>query len=168
MSDTPDLQSMPELIRFEGREEAIPLVLSLAQKAKRQICILGPDIDSVLFDTPEFIECLRQFSVSTSRAQIKIIASKTKLNVQRGHRIIPLAQHLTSSIHVREPDPQHKNIQHILFLVDDFAYFKCPRATRYEGTASTYNRFEVQRLQSEFDEVWQHSAANMSIRRFHI
>jgi len=114
MTNTPDLQNDTALIRFEGREEAIPLVLSLAQSAKRQICIMGPNIDGPLFDTIEFVECIRRLALSSPRTEIKVIAQETKSNVQRGHRIIPLGQHLTSSIHIRKPDSQHSSIQNIL------------------------------------------------------
>jgi len=168
MTDSLDLQDDTALIRFEGRDEAIPLVLTLAQRAKRQICIIGPNIDTTLFDTAEFVECLKTLALSSPRAEIKIIVQTTKINVQRGHRVIPLAQHLTSSIHIRKPDSQHSDIQNILVLVDDFAYLKCPRASYYEGTACFYDRLEVQRLQSQFDNIWDHSTADLSIRRLHL
>tara|TARA_R110002050_G_scaffold1244_2_gene8512 strand:- start:39727 stop:40233 length:507 start_codon:yes stop_codon:yes gene_type:complete len=168
MTDSPDLQSNTALLRFEGRDEAIPLALSLAQTAKRQICIMGPNIDAILFDSPEFVACLKKLALSSPRAEIKIISQATKVNVQRGHRIIPLAQHLTSSVHIRKPDSLHSNIQNILLLVDDEAYLKCPRATHYEGTACFYDRLEMQGLQSQFDAIWSHSTADMSIRRLHL
>lgn len=168
MTDSLDLQDDTAIIRFEGRDEAIPLVLSLAQGAKRQICIMSPNIDATLFDTPEFVACLKKLALSSPRAEIKIIAQKTKINVQRGHRLIPLVQHLTSSIHVRTPDSQHMDIQNILILIDDVAYLKCPRASYYDGTACFYDRLEVQRLQSQFDGIWVHGTADMSIRRLHL
>tara|TARA_R110002049_G_scaffold222440_3_gene394092 strand:+ start:962 stop:1471 length:510 start_codon:yes stop_codon:yes gene_type:complete len=163
-----DLQDDTALIRFEGRDEAIPLVLSLAQRAKRQICIIGPNIDATLFDTPEFVECLKKLALSSPKAEVKILSQKTKINVQRGHRIIPLAQHLTSSIHIRKPDNNHSDIQNILVLIDDFAYLKCPRASYYDGTACFYDRLEVQTLQSQFDNIWAHGTAEMSIRRLNL
>ena len=168
MTDSLDLHDDTALIRFEGREQAIPLVLSLAQAAKRQICIMGPTLDAPLFDTLEFVACVKSLAISSPRAQIKIIASKTKVNVKRGHRIIPLAQHLTSSVHLRKPNSQHVNIENILILIDDFAYLKCPRASHYDGTACFYDRFEVQRLQAQFDNIWLHGTADMSIRRLHL
>ncbi len=168
MTDSLDLHDDTALIRFEGREQAIPLVLSLAQAAKRQICIMGPTLDAPLFDTLEFVACVKSLAISSPRAQIKIIASKTKVNVQRGHRIIPLAQHLTSSVHLRKPDSQHLNIENILILIDDFAYLKCPRASYYHGTACFHDRLEVQRLQAQFDNIWLHGTADMSIRRLHL
>jgi len=168
MIDSLDLQDDTALIRFEGRNEAIPLVLSLVQRAKRQICIIGPNIDATLFDTPEFVECIKTLALSSPRAEIKIIAQTTKINMQRRHKMIPLTQHLTSSIHLRKPDSQRSKIQSILLLVDDFAYLKCPKAAYYEGTACFYDRLELQRLQSEFHDIWDHSTADLSIRRLHL
>jgi hypothetical protein len=168
MVDDLDLQGNTKLIRFDGRDEAIPIALSLAQRAKRQICILGPNIDATLFDTPEFVACLKNLALSGPRVEIKIIAQASKINVQRGHRIIPLAQHLTSYIHLHKSDSQRSSIQNILLLVDDYAYLKCPKATHYEGTACFYDRLEVQRLQAEFNDIWDHSSVDLSIRRLHI
>jgi hypothetical protein len=168
MKHTPDLLNDTALIHFEDRQKAIPLALSVAQSAKRQICIMGRDIDRPLFDTVEFVECIRQLALSSPRAQIKILAQKTKGNVKSGHRIIPLSQQLSSLIHVRTPDIQHSNIQNILILADDFAYLKCPKANYYQGTACFYDRLEVRHLQSKFDDIWSHATVDMSIRRLHL
>jgi len=168
MTTHPYPQSQSERLRFEGRDEARALVLEIAQQAKRQICIYGRDIDSILFDNPEFIDCVQSLALRSTRTEIKILVHDTSVNVQRDHRLIPLAQHLTSSIHIHNTAKQHRDSQQTLLLVDDFAYLNCPRATVYDGFACLYDRLEVRQLQKTFDEQWSQSSPDVGMRRLNL
>jgi len=168
MTSPPYPQSKSERIRFEGRDEARALVLEIAQQAQRQICIYGRDIDSILFDNPEFIDCVRNLALKSTRTEIKILVHDSSVNVQRDHRLLPLAQHLTSSIHIHNTAMQHRDSQQTLLLVDDFAYLNCPRATVYDGFACLYDRLEVRQLQKTFDELWSQSSPDVGMRRLNL
>jgi len=168
MTTHPYPQSKSERIRFEGRDEARALVLDIAQQAKRQICIFGRDIDAILFDNPEFINYLQELALRSARTEIRILVHNTLVNVQRDHRLIPLAQHLTSTIHIHTTAKQHRDAQQTLLLVDDFAYLNCPRATVYDGFACLYDRLEVRQLQKNFDDMWSQSSSDVGIRRLNL
>lgn len=165
MENFPHNNHKSERIRFDGREEAVSLVIKLAEQAKHRICILGRNIDHVLFDNPEFIECVSRLARRSPRSEIRILAQSTKTNMQQGHRLIELAQHLASDIHIRNPEKQDQSIQHTWFLVDDFAYLICPRSTQYNGFANHYDRLEVREFSIQFNDLWQHSKADRSVRR---
>ena len=165
---TPDLPSKIERIRFEGREQARDIALELTLLAKKQICIFGQDVDSTLFDTQEFVECLSTLARKSHRVQIKIIAHNTQVNIQNGHRLIELKRRLSSSIHIRKTDHEHHDLQQTLLLIDDFAYLLCPRATRYEGTASHYDRLEVREQQSLFNKLWDLATPDLNVRELRI
>ncbi len=168
MENFPNNNHKSERIRFDGREDAIALVIELAQQAKHRICILGRNIDHVLFDNAEFIECASRLARRSPRSEIQIIAQNTKANMQQGHRLIELAQQLSTAIHIRNPEKQEQTIQHTLFIVDDFAYLTCPRSTQYNGFANRYDRLEVRELYLQFNDLWQHSKADRSVRRLTI
>jgi len=168
MTTHPYPQSKSERICFEGRDEARALVLDIAQQAKRQICIFGRDIDAILFDNPEFINYLQELALRSARTEIRILVHNTLVNVQRDHRLIPLAQHLTSTIHIHTTAKQHRDAQQTLLLVDDFAYLNCPRATVYDGFACLYDRLEVRQLQKTFDDMWSQSSSDVGIRRLNL
>jgi hypothetical protein len=161
-------QSKSERLRFEGRDEAQAIALLMAQQAKRQICIFGRDIDHALFDNKAFIDCISELARSNARTEIRVLVHDTKLNQQNGHRLIPLAQHLSSSIHIHNTSKQHRELQSTLLLVDDFAYLSCPRATQYQGSANLYDRLEVRQLQQQFDDRWQLSSPDITVRRLHL
>jgi len=168
MTTHPYPQSKSERISFEGRGEAQDIVLTIAEQAKRQICILGRDIDSILFDNPEFIDIVRNLALRSTNTIIKVLVHDTLANVQSGHRLIPLAQHLSSSIHIHTTAKQHRDSQQTLLLVDDFAYLNCPRATIYDGNACLYDRLEVRQLQNKFDHMWEQSIPDVGIRRLNL
>jgi hypothetical protein len=165
MNDSSYPQSKSELLRFEGRDEAQAIALLMAQQAKRQICILGRDIDHALFDKQEFVDCISDLARRSPTTQVRILVHDTRLNQQNGHRLIPLAQHLTSSIHIHNTAKQHRDLQTTQLLVDDFAYLSCPRAAQYDGYANLYDRLEVRQLQQKFDELWQQSSPDITVRR---
>jgi hypothetical protein len=168
MENFPNNNHKSERIRFDGREQAIPLVIELANQAKHRLCILGRNIDPVLFDNSEFIDSASRLARRSPRSEIRIIAQSTKANMQQGHRLIDLAQHLSSDIHIRNPEKQEQTVQQTLLLVDDFAYLICPRATQYSGFANYYDRLEVRELTMQFNDLWQHSKADRSVRRLTI
>jgi len=161
-------QSKSEHLRFEGRDEAKALVLEMAQQAKHQICILGREIDHALFNQQAFIDCVSALARRSPRTEVRILVHDTINNVQNDHHLIPLAQHLSSSIHIHNTAAQHHDLQKTLLLVDDFAYLSCPRATQYEGSACLYDRMTVRELQHEFNELWQQSSPDVTIRRLQI
>ncbi len=163
-----DQQSNSERIRFEGRQDATKLVLELALQAKKQICILGQDIDPVLFDTQGFVECISALARKSRSTQIRIIAHNTRINLQNGHRVIELARRLSSSIYIRNTDKQHRDLQQTLLIIDDFAYLICPRATRYDGSANEYDRFTVREYQAQFDKLWDLATPDINIRELPI
>ena len=168
MNDSSYPQSKSERLRFEGRDEAKAIALLMAQQAKQQICILGRDIDHALFGDKEFIDCLSELARRSPATKIRILVHDTRLNQQNGHRIIALAQHLTSSIHIHNTAKQHRDMQITQFLVDDFSYLSCPRATQYDGYANLYDRLEVRQLQQKFDELWQQSTPDITVRRLEL
>jgi len=161
-------QSKSEHIRFEGRDEAKALVLEMAQQAKHQICILGREIDPVLFNQQAFIDSVSALARRSPRTEIRILVHNTISNVQNDHQLIPLAQHLSSSIHIHNTATQHHDLQKTVLLIDDFAYLSCPRSTQYQGSACLYDRLVVRQFQHEFDELWQQSSPDVTIRRLHI
>lgn len=167
MTDNPYPQSKSAAIRFEGRVQAAQLVATMAQQARRRICVFGPDIDAALFDNSAFIESVSQLArhSSTSRTTVQILVHSSFKNVQTDHRIIALAQRLTSAIHIHNTAKQHRHLTNTSLIIDDFAYLNCPLSTVYTGSSCLYDRLEVRQLHKKFDELWQQSSPDITIRR---
>lgn len=156
------------LISFDSRELAASLTLELIKQARQQICFFGPNIDSVLFDHVEVVERLSQFARSSHRTQIRFAVFDTRSNISHHHRLLPLAQRLTSSIHIHIVNKVHQHSPAMYLLVDDDAYLYCPNAARYTGKADSHDVVRVHELQNDFDEIWSHSQEDVHMRRLHI
>jgi len=165
MNESSNPHSKSERLRFEGRDEAQAIAPVMAQQAKQQISILGRDINQALFANQEFIDCISDLAGRSPTTQIRIFVHDTRLNQQNGHRLIPLAQHLTSSIHIHNTTKQHRDLATTQLLVDDFAYLTYPRATQYIGYTNLHDRLEVRQLQQKFDQLWQQSSPDITVRR---
>ncbi len=161
-------ENASELIQFDGRESAQSLALQLAQQARREICFFGQSIDPVLFDNSAMIDCLSEFARRNDKTVIKFVVDNTQNNVANGHRLLPLAQRLTSSIHIHSTAPQHKNENQMFMLVDDSAYLYCPNRQRYSGKACLHDVLTVRNLKQDFTEIWNHSNVDINARQIHI
>jgi len=153
---------------FDSRDQARELALSLVQRATRQVCFFGSSLDNVLFDNMAFIAALSEFCRQSSRTTAKFVVHDTKLNTSHGHRILPLAQQLTSSLFIRTSSQQHHNLNQYFMIVDDNAYLYGQNNTRYEGRSHFDDKAETRQFQRLFDAIWDHSHPDVHARRLYI
>lgn len=89
----------------------------------------------------------------------------SQLAISQGHRVIALAQKLTSSIEIRAVSEQYKAIKQTFLLIDDDAYLYGQIAGRYLGRASFDDVSENRQLQQLFNTVWDHGSPDLMTRR---
>jgi len=168
MTDMLSTKDITDTVQFSSREQATTLALQLVQKARREICFFGNNIDAVLFDNQEIIESLSEFARSNHRTSIKFAIHSSTTNIQNSHRLIPLAQRLTSSIHIHRTAPQHHELKQMFLLIDDTSYLYCQKSDIYKGRASFADRYEVRTLKKSFSEIWDHSVIDSNARRLNL
>lgn len=157
-----------QVIHFDGREQATDLALQLVQQARREICFFGANIDAVLFDNTDILDCLSEFARRSDRTSIKFVIHSTQKNIQNSHGILPLAQRLTSSIQIHTTDRQHHDLNQMFLLIDDDAYLYCQHNDVYAGRACLNDRQEVRALKQTFAGIWDHSVNDINTRRLNI
>jgi hypothetical protein len=152
-------------IHFDGREHAGELALSLIQQARRSICFLGATLDNVLFDHADVVTSISAFSRRSPRAQARFLVHDSQQAISQGHRLIALAQKMTSSIEIRTVSEQYKAIKQTFLLIDDAAYLYSQTAGPYIGRASFDDMSENRQLQQLFNTVWDHGNPDLMTRR---
>ena len=157
-----------QVIHFDGREQATDLALQLVQQARREICFFGANIDAVLFDNADILDYLSEFSRRSDRTSIKFVVHSTQKNIQNSHGILPLAQRLTSSIHIHTTGRQHHDLNQMFLLIDDDAYLYCQHNDVYTGRACLNDRQEVHALKQSFSGIWDHSSNDINTRCLNI
>ncbi|NQZ54071.1 MAG: hypothetical protein HRT93_07445 [Piscirickettsiaceae bacterium] len=168
MNDDHSTEQSNQLIQFDGREQAKSLALQLTQQAQREICFFGNNLDPILFDNIEFVDCISEFARRSDKTTVKFLVHSTQANIQNGHRLLPLIQRLTSSINLHITAKQHQGLTQMFMLVDNIAYFYYPNSLRYQGRACFYDPSDVRDLKKTFSSMWDQSSRDIMTRRLNI
>jgi hypothetical protein len=168
MTDSLSTEQAEHIIHFDSREQASLLALELVQQAKREIAYFGPNIDAVLFDHPDTIDCISAFARSSDKSQLRFLVHSTRENVAKGHRLIPLAQRLSSKFSIHNTAKQHQDLIQQFLLIDDQCYLYCQNSLYHSGRGSLQDPLEVMLLRQQFEEMWKLSTADSNTRRLQI
>jgi len=142
---------------------------ALAKQARRELRVLTPDLEPVLYDHQPFLEQVTRLALERrGRLPVRILLIDEGPAVRRGHRLIELARKLSSSVEIRAvPAELAEQADHYL-LADDAGY--CLR--RYAAPRSALVDFNdprtVRRIQREFEQIWEQGAAHPGLRRLHV
>ncbi|NCC28704.1 MAG: hypothetical protein EOM22_11310 [Gammaproteobacteria bacterium] len=151
--------------RLATRAEIRDAGVAIAQATRRELLWLGSALDPDLCNTSAFVDAVKRLALAHPVLPVRILLSDPRAARQTGHRIIALAQRLTSRIAIRrlcEDTPERTDA----FLVGDArTYLKWPRADGAEGIVDMYGRREARRLRLDFEQLWERSDADLEMRR---
>jgi len=119
-------------IALESSEQIRELALAMVRSARRSIAISGRQLGPRLYDNSEFAEAVKRLALSSRHARVRLLALEARELVSRGHRLIDLAQQLSSFISIRVPSQQHAGFNEAMLVVDERLY---PRVEALLGIA---------------------------------
>lgn len=155
-------------IALHSIEQNREIALSMAQQAKRVIQIATRDMDGLLYDNEPFVSALTALAKRHAKAHIDILVWDTMSAVKQGHRLIHLAQRLSSYVQIRRPSDEHRNYTEALFIVDEVGYMRRNLADRYEGMASFNGPLQARELAKSFTTMWERATPDPQTRRLGI
>ena len=158
----PDLR----LVAVTSRDEALAEVLQLLAAARKDVCIYTRDLDAALFDNDGVLDSLKRLAVSGRGATIRVIVQEPRVPAQRGHRLVALAQRLSSAFALRTPT-QEEDLQYpsAFVLNDARGYYFRVLGSRYEGEAVNYAPGRHAQLLDFFNQVWERSEPSDELRQ---
>jgi len=162
------LPPRPEVrsVAVESREQALAETLRLIGDAKRELCIYTRVLDPDLFENEAVLEALKRVAISGRGASIRILVQDPRAVAARGHRLLPLAQRLTSVFVLRtlvdDNDLQYPSA----FVINDTrgCYFRV-LGNRFEGEAVNYAPGRHAQLLEYFNQVWERSETSEDLRQ---
>lgn len=157
-----------EILHLESMQDNRDIALSMVQQAKRSLHIFTQDMDAPIFDTPSFIEALKNLAIRDSRSYVQIIVKDSKYAVLHGHRFIELARRLSSHIHIRKAGIEYKEYSAAYLIADETGYLRRNNAYRYKGIASFNGRNDCRHLLNFFNSAWETAAPDPELRRLHL
>ena len=155
-----------EAIPIGSSDEHRAVVLALAEQAKRSLHIFSWNLDRRVFDNQALIDAMTRLALASPRTRIEILLQDPQPAVRSGHRLVNLAQRLSSSIEIRRPAEEFKELNHCFVVADETGILVQEQASRYEAVANFSARKEAGDLMKTFRTIWQRSAPETEFTRF--
>jgi len=157
------------VVNVESREDAVRETLALIEDARHELCIYTRDLDPLLLENEPALEAMKRVAISGRGARIRIIIQDPQTVVVHGHRLIALAQRMTSVFGLRSP-VQDNDLQYpSAFLLNDASgYYFRVLGTRFEGEAVNYSPGRHAQLLEYFNQVWERSETSEDLRELHL
>jgi predicted GNAT family N-acyltransferase len=154
------------LVPVTSRDEALAEVLQLLGAARKDVCIYTRDLDASLFDNDGVLEALKRLAVSGRGATVRFVVQEPRVPAQRGHRLVALAQRLSSVFAFRTPT-QEEDLQYpsAFVLNDARGYYFRVLGSLYDGEAVNYAPGRHAQLQDFFNQVWERSERSDELRQ---
>lgn len=146
-------------------EQNRALSLAMAQQARRTIQIATRDMDFLLYDNEPFVEALTALAKGHGKARIEILVWDSRAAVKQGHRLIHLAQRLSSFVQIRNPAEEHAGYNEAFLVADGVGYLNRKFADRYEGAASFNAPMQARNLAQLFASMWERATPDPQLRR---
>ena len=159
-----------EEIHINTVEENKKVAISLAKQARYSIDIFTQDMDAEIYDNEEFNQSVFNLAKRHPNTKIRILTQDTDIAVGKGHGLIKLAQHLTSSIFINTPSLEYKNEKSAFLLIDKIGLLHRTTASHKSYKAS-FNFMSPQRagkLTEMFNDMWDHSTPDIQTRRLYM
>ena len=160
--------SQSGMLAIESGQELLAVTAEILKETDHTLDIVSRHLDPLVYDQTDIIELIKQVALGSRQARIRIVINDIRPVLSRGHRLIDLAQRLSSFISIRIPGHSHKNFNEAMLIADNTAYIHRPFADRYEGEAELSNRGRSRGLTSRFEELWEKAETHPSLRRLRI
>jgi predicted GNAT family N-acyltransferase len=168
--DRPGPPPRPEVqtLAVESREQAFDATLALIGSARRDLYIYTRDLDPQLLDTEPVLDALKRLAIR-GRASIRILVQEPIQVARRGHRLVALAQRLTSMFSLRTP-VQETDLQYpsAFLLNDSYGFYFRTLGNRFEGEAVNYAPGRHAQLLELFQQVWERSETSEEFRQLRL
>lgn len=155
-------------IELESAQQNHDIALSMFNQARREILIATQDLDAAVLDQDDIIDALSRFARDNRYSEVRILLQNPDKVIHHGHRLLTLAQRLSSSIQIHKPAEEHQGMLEAYMVVDGIGFIRRPLADRYEGLASFKAPIEGRDLRAHFIKLWERSEPETRLRRLQL
>ena len=152
-------------ITLEGLRGNREAVQALIEQARHSVYIYTRDLEPPLYDDPAIERALSRLARGGRKSHVHIIVQDSTRSVKQGHRLITLAQRLTSYVQIRNPSRDHMDYNSAFLVADETALLRRNLADRYEGFVDFNDQVAAGELVRYFREVWEHGLPDPQLRR---
>jgi hypothetical protein len=155
-------------LAFTSADENRELALALVRQARSTLQIFSRDLDPPVYDNVPFADALTAFCRRSRYAQAQILVQDTTALVRNGHRLVPLAQKLSSLVQIRRVCEECQDFGEAFLVADRTGLVHRRQGKVYRGVASFKARGQARTLLNLFADVWERSSPDPELRRLYI
>ena len=156
------------VVTLEDSAAVAAVSLQLARQARRSLDIVSRHLDPPLYDTDEFYTAVKDLARSHRLARVRILVMEPRPVVSRGHRLVELAERLSSAISLRTPAPEHKQFNEAFLIADNVGYVHRQFSDRFEAEADFAGPRVANALGERLNEMWERGLPDPNFRRLHL
>lgn len=155
---------------LDTAEENKNAAASLAQQARHSIDIFSQDLEAEIYNNQDFESSVIKLAKKHADTKIRILTQDSRKAVQNGHRLIKLAQSLTSSVFIHTPSRDYKDEKSAFLLVDKLGvlYRTYADDRNYRASVNFNSPQRAGQLTDFFNEAWEHSTPDIQTRRIYV
>lgn len=142
--------------------------LALARQARRSLNIVSRDLDAPVYDDADFCEAVSELARSSRYALIQILVQNSEPAVKNGHRLIEIAQRLSSFVKIRKMHPRDAQYNQAWLVADAEGFIHRQKADLYEAKVAFHDPLRCKELEAEFTTLWEHAEPDPNLRRLHL
>lgn len=153
------------VLDFDRAGSVRDFALALAQNARHGLMLASRELEFELYDNDAFVDAVKKIALSGRGASVRLLIDDVRHAVERDHRLIQLAQRLSSKIEIRRPNVEYSGMDRpALLLTDSGGWLKRNDPTRYDGEGALVDRPRQRELQQAFERVWERAEPETRIR----
>ena len=154
------------LQRFTSAEEAQAHALALLQQSRNSLCLYTPDLEPWLYNHSSVQDACTRFLLASPKNRLRILVRDVSRPVKQGHRLLNLAQRISSNLHIRRLNPDHPSEDIAYLLADARGLLLRAHPEDYAGYALYNDPGRVRLQQAQFDQAWDISVLDPDLRSF--
>lgn len=157
-------------IKLSNVDDNRNAALALASQARFNINIFTQNMDDAIYNNDEFAEHIFNLATRHPSSQIRILVQDSTPAVKKGHRLIKLAQTLTSSVTVRNPPVIDRGDKCAFMTVDNVGilYRVNGDSKSYDASLNFMTPQRAAKLNEFFNNSWEHGAPDLQVRRLFV
>ena len=157
------------LLRIDQPSMLQLAVSAMATQASRELRVLTPDLEPVLYDQAPFLDNVTRLAIDRrGRLPVRILLIDAEPALTRGHRLIELSRKLSSAVQIQAVPAELAEQCDQYLLADDSGYClrrsAAPNAALVDFNATA----PVRRMQRGFEQLWAQAEVHTGLRRLHL
>lgn len=141
---------------------------AMAGQSMRKLVIFSPVLSHRVYDSAELAGAISDAIRAYHKLQVRILICDPRPCVARHHRLVELAQQLSSFIEIRRAHEDYRTITHDYLIADERAYLRRPNFERFTAEANYNDPLKAQTETELFTGIWEQSEREAEFLSLHL